>query len=120
MRVLTLVLVSAATIMAPALASADPAPAQAASAPSAQTVPAPTVTAQTAPAVPVAAASSASNSDEVVCRMTPPMTGSRLGGARECHTAREWNRRQQESQDTLMKAQSLGIQQPLNTLGGSH
>jgi cytochrome c5 len=85
-----------------------------------QTAPTPTVTAQTSTAAPAAAASSTSDLDEVVCRMTPPATGSRLGGARECHTAREWNRRQQNSQDTLMKAQSVGMQQPLNALGGSH
>ena len=117
MRMVTMVLVSAAAMLVPALASADPAPTQAAPAPSMQTAPAPTVTAQTAP---VAAASSTSDLDEVVCRMTPPATGSRLGGARECHTAREWNRRQQNSQDTLMKSQSVGMQQPLKTLGGSH
>jgi cytochrome c5 len=118
MRMVTMVLVSAAAMLVPALASADSAPTQAA--PSAQTAPAPTVTAQTATAAPVAAASSTSDLDEVVCRMTPPATGSRLGGARECHTAREWNRRQQNSQDTLMKSQSVGMQQPLKTLGGSH
>jgi len=110
MRVLTMFLVSAVTILVPTLASADPAPAQAAPAPSAQT----------ASAVPVAAASSTFNPDEVQCRMTPPATGSRLGGARECHTVREWERRQQQSQDTLQKAQSVGMQQPLNSFGGSH
>lgn len=107
MRVLNMVPVSAAALLVPALASADPAPTQAAPA---QTAPASTVTAQTATAVPVADESSPSNPDEVVCRMTPPMTGTRLGGARECHTAREWERRQRESQRILEGSQRSGLQ----------
>ena len=108
MRALTMILVSAATILVPVLASADPAPAQSASAPSVQTAPA-TVTAQTTPAAPAVAASSTSNPDEVVCRMSPPATGSRLGGARECHTAREWNRRMEDDQRMLATTQQHGL-----------
>lgn len=118
MRIMTMVLVSAATMLVPALASADPAQAHAAPAPSVQTALAPTVMAQAAPA---AAASSASDPDEVVCRMTPPATGSRLGGARECQTAREWDRRRQESQRILESSQRSGLQGvATTTISGGH
>lgn len=101
MRALTIFLVSAVTMLAPVLASADPATAQAAPAPSVQAaqVPTVTVTGQKAP-----------SPDEVVCRMSPPETGSRIGGARECHTAREWDRRQQEAQRILQASQRMGLQ----------
>lgn len=112
MRVLTMVLVSAATMLVPALASADPTQAQAGSAPTAQTAPAPSETAQ-APAAQapqaMATASSGNSSDEVVCRMSPPATGSRLGGARECHTQREWDNRMREAQAMVASSQGHGL-----------
>jgi hypothetical protein len=117
MRSLTMVLVSAAAMLVPALASADPgqvaapdatATAAAPVSPSeaAPAAPAQTATAQ-APAAPVG--SQASNPDEVVCRMSAPTTGSRLGGGRECHTQRAWDARQQESQRALVSAQKTGL-----------
>ena len=39
--------------------------------------------------------------DRIVCRPEPPRTGSRLGGASECHTVREWNGVQKASQSSL-------------------
>ena len=117
MRVLTMILVSAATILVPAFASADPAPAQSAPAPAVQTAAAPSDAAQ-APAAQapqaMASASSGNNPDEVVCRMSPPATGSRLGGARECHTAREWNRRLEDDQRILATTQQHGLGATLN------
>ena len=118
MRVWTMVLVSAVAIMVPALASADPgqvaAPGAAATAaaplsPPAAAAAAPAPTVQ-APATPVV--SQASNPDEVVCRMSAPTTGSRLGGGRECHTQRAWDARQQESQRALVNAQKVGFATP--------
>lgn len=39
--------------------------------------------------------------DRIVCRAEPPRTGSRLGGARECHTVREWDDFRKASQSSL-------------------
>jgi len=110
MRVMNMMLISLATILAPALASADPAPTQAGGATTVQAAPAPAVTAQAPPATRSADADSASNPDEIVCRETPPATGSRLGGARECHTVRDWNRRQKEAESILSGSQLRGMQ----------
>ena len=49
------------------------------------------------------------NLDEIVCRDSPPRTGSRIGGGRECHSQREWNQRQRDSQDALMRHQRMGF-----------
>ncbi len=121
MRVWTMVMVSAAAIMVPALASADPGqmaaalgPTATAAAPvspsaAAPAAPAPTATAQ-APAAPVG--SQASNPDEIVCRMSPPTTGSRLGGGRECHAQREWDQRMHDEQRMLEHNQSVNWKPP--------
>jgi cytochrome c5 len=63
----------------------------------------------TAPAAPAMSGSSSVNLDEVVCKNSPPPTGSRLGGGRECHTQREWDQRQKEAQDALIKNQQVGF-----------
>jgi hypothetical protein len=84
-----------AAVLAPTLAAADPG----------QT--------QTAPASPVSAAASPStdaNLDQIECRTSPPPTGTRLGGSRECHTVRQWKQREQEAQDNLKQAQMNGHQ----------
>jgi hypothetical protein len=47
----------------------------------------------------------ASDPDQVVCRITPPPTGTRLGGGHVCHTQREWDERQKEAQKELMERQ---------------
>jgi hypothetical protein len=123
MRVWKMILVSAATLLVPALASADPAQTQTAPAATAQTgsttMPTVTVTSPRAPqAAPAPAASTASDPDEVVCRMSPAATGSRLGGARECHTAREWDNRMRESQRVVNGTQMMGLAGPLSGPGG--
>lgn len=51
------------------------------------------------------AATASSNLDRVVCREGPAPTGSRLGGGRVCHTQRQWNDIQQQSQDQLSRQQ---------------
>jgi hypothetical protein len=64
------------------------------------------------PGVPPAAAatdSSGANLDEIVCKTTPPPTGSRLGGGRECRTQREWNQREVDAQTALRHQQDQGF-----------
>jgi hypothetical protein len=116
MRILTMVLVSAAAILVPALVSADPdqsRTAPAATAPSAPaTMPTVTVTARAPQAAPPTAARAVSDPDEIECLTTPPRTGSRLGGARECHTRRDWDRRRNESRSILSGMQMRGLQGP--------
>ena len=87
-------------------APADAATAAPAAAAAAAT-PAPAATAASA-----AADSSAVNLDEVVCRAVAAPTGTRLGGGRECHTVREWNDRERESQDLTRDSQRRGFKVP--------
>jgi hypothetical protein len=60
------------------------------------------------------AATSQTDPDRVVCRTGPAKTGSRIGGSRECHSQREWDRLQQEQQNQLSKMQ---IQRGNNSAG---
>jgi hypothetical protein len=101
MRATGILMAVTAILLAPSVASADPAPTQQ----PAETAMQP-ATAQEA--APPAVAASAVNLDEVVCRAVAPTTGSRLGGGRECHTVREWNQREQDSREALLRAQQLG------------
>ena len=114
MRILTMVLFSAAAIVAPALVSAEPGQTPTAPAPAAQTastkLPTVTITARAPQAPPAPAASTASDPDEIVCLMTPPRTGSRIGGARECHARRDWDRNRKESETILSGMQMRGLQ----------
>jgi hypothetical protein len=48
------------------------------------------------------------NLDEVVCKSSPPTTGTRFGGGRECHTARQWQQRQVDAQRLLQQQQRIG------------
>jgi hypothetical protein len=100
MRTITVVAFSSTLLLAPMLATA-------------QDSAAPAVTAAPpATAAPATAASSgnggATNLDEIVCKQRPPKTGSRLGGGRECHTVRQWNQWQIDSQNALMHQQQMG------------
>jgi hypothetical protein len=63
---------------------------------------------QPAPAAGVsapAAAAADTDMDRVVCHTSAAPTGTRLGSHRECHSQREWDRRQQEEQNLLTKMQ---------------
>jgi hypothetical protein len=111
MRVLKMVLVSAAVLLVPAVASADPAQTQTVPAATAQPAPAPKETV-------TVTAKAASDPDEVMCKSSPAPTGSRLGGSRECHTQREWDNRMRESQRITSGNQMMGLQGPLNSPGG--
>jgi hypothetical protein len=108
-----LVVSLAAAVAVPGFALADPAQSDTSAtmqAPAATTAaPADTATspAQTAQAAPAQTADSA-DLDKIECHSSPPATGTRLGATRECHTVREWNQRQQESQRALTRMQSTG------------
>jgi cytochrome c5 len=94
MRVLAAVAFASAVLLTPALAAA-----QATSAPS-------------APTALATNGSSGANLDEVICKNSAPPTGSRLGGGRECHTQREWNQRQSDAQNALLREQQSGFKHP--------
>lgn len=51
----------------------------------------------------------AESGDDIVCRVVPPTTGTRLGGGRECHKRREWAQRQQDSQDITRRQETIGF-----------
>jgi hypothetical protein len=67
------------------------------------------------------AATSTTNPDEIVCRNSPPPTGSRLGGGRECHTQREWDQRAKDAQQATMMGEMKGLGGAgLGGSGGGH
>ena len=107
MRVLAVFTLSIAGFLTPQLIVADPSQPDAAP-PGAGAQQSTTQVAPVAPAgnaapaaseqVVVRPPASESNPDEIVCRSTAARTGSRIGGGRECHTQREWDRQMRESQ----------------------
>ncbi len=116
------ILFSVAAVLAPLCGSADSVQAQAAATAqtSSTTMPMAAVTAR-APAAetvtvtaraPAAEARPASDPDEIVCLMTPPRTGSRIGGSRDCRSRREWDRQRKYSQTILSGIQMRGLQGP--------
>ncbi|HLY07606.1 MAG TPA: hypothetical protein VKR31_17805 [Rhizomicrobium sp.] len=130
MRTMTVFALSAATFLLPAIAAADPAQnsaaatqqaatttstvvqtPQATQAPAAAPQPGVAATAQTGPENVVVRPPDSVDLDQVVCKAEPPSIGSRLGGGRECHTQREWNRRMRESQDITRRQQIMGFHQ---------
>ena len=134
MRFLAVLALSTVPFAVPQMVAADPGAAQtdqtatpaqpaAPASPSAATAtPAqvtPATPAQSAPQVAQTAtgAEPASNPDEIVCKMTPPTTGTRLGGGRECHTAREWDNRRKDAQRNTNDSELRGLQ-PARLPGG--
>jgi hypothetical protein len=78
---------------------------------SAQATPAQATTVQPATAQPATMAAAASDPlDQIVCHIKPPPTGSMLGGGRECHTQREWNQLQTQSQNGVSGFQQRSLQ----------
>ncbi len=61
---------------------------------------------------------SATNPDEIVCKMTPAPTGSRLGGGRECHSQREWDQHERDARKALEDKQMHGLQSCIGPCGG--
>ena len=117
MRMIAAVAFSTAVLFSPLFAAAQDAPATATATAAPAPTPAPATaavapTATAAPAATAAADSSAVNLDEIVCRTVAAPTGTRLGGGRECHTVREWNDRERESQDLTRDSQRRGFKVP--------
>jgi len=54
------------------------------------------------------ASAPADDPDQIICKSTPPPTGTRLGGGRECHTKREWDQRQKDSESEVVRGQEIG------------
>lgn len=128
MRFLAIVMPAVlAAVAMPGLALADPGQTEAAHAVDAQSVASATATptsgtstttpspAKVQEVVKVSPPAETDNLDEIVCKTSPPATGTRLGGSRECHTQRDWKARQQQAQDMLAHDQASGMQQPLRT-----
>jgi hypothetical protein len=53
--------------------------------------------------------SAASDPNQIVCHETGAPTGSRIGPARECHTAKEWEARREEHQRALVSQQNHAL-----------
>ena len=120
MRFFVVFALSASVVVWPAFAAADSAqapaaPSQAAAAPATPATQAPVAQSQSAMAAAqtgpesVTVQGKAVDLDQIVCKEAPPQIGSRLGGGRECHSEREWRKRQQESQDVLRRQQRMGF-----------
>jgi hypothetical protein len=62
--------------------------------------------------MPASASQNGAGQDQVVCKNMPPKVGSRLGGGRECHTQREWERVEKESQDLTRRQEQGGYAGP--------
>jgi len=50
------------------------------------------------------------NPDEIICKQTPPPTGSRLGGGRECHTRRQWEQMQKDAREVTQDRQTRDLE----------
>ena len=129
MRFFVVFALSANAVLWPAFAAADsvqaPVGASAQAAPGSTAAQAPAAPSQTAaapaaqPQIATAATQTGPESvivqgkevdlDQIVCKEAPPVIGSRIGGSRECHSEREWRKRQQESQDVLRRQQRMGF-----------
>jgi hypothetical protein len=105
MRLSAFVIASSFAIVAlPGAASADPAqtaPVQAAPVQSTSPQPAPVKMSD-------ASQASTSDPDQIVCRMEPPPTGTRLGGRRVCHTQHDWDEQMKAAQRLTMDKQQVG------------
>ena len=93
-------------------AYADPAQPQSQAPSASEQSVAPAVAAAATPAPVAAADASAPNLDEIVCRPVAAPTGSRLGGGRECHSVRQWNDRERQSQDATREQQRMSSFHP--------
>ena len=55
-------------------------------------------------------AAAATDADQIECRVTPPPTGSRLGGGRECHSHLQWMQREKDSEKATEQLEMRGLQ----------
>lgn len=56
-----------------------------------------------------AAAPSANDRNEVVCKSLAPNTGTRLGARKTCLTRAEWEQRMQRDQEHVRQSQDTGL-----------
>lgn len=61
--------------------------------------------APTTPAAPAMQPTPHDDPDEIICRSGQPELGSRFPGPRTCHTRREWDQIQRDSQSALFQQQ---------------
>ncbi len=47
--------------------------------------------------------------DEIICKVEPAPTGSRLGGGRECHTRHDWDERTKAAQKATQDQEMRGL-----------
>ena len=73
-----------------------------------------------APSSPPVQQPSLENRDEntVICKLTPAVTGTRLGGGRECRTKLEWKQRELDAQQTVRHIQRIGLDDRAFAKGG--
>ena len=57
--------------------------------------------------------------NEIICRSGEPVTGSHLPGPRECHTRKEWNDMQRQTQDAISHVQIQSMDSNLHAAPGS-
>jgi len=56
-----------------------------------------------------AANAPADDPNQIICETMGASSGSRIGGARECHTKKEWDMRRQEHQRALISQQNHAL-----------
>jgi hypothetical protein len=69
-----------------------------------------TPTSETVQVRPPQTAGAADPLDRIVCRSKPAPTGSLIGGGRVCHTQRDWDQLQTQSQRAIFGFQQRGLQ----------
>jgi hypothetical protein len=47
--------------------------------------------------------------NQIICKIVPAATGTRLRGERQCHTKRDWDQQMRDSQDILNYWQKQGM-----------
>jgi hypothetical protein len=62
----------------------------------------------TTPATAPAASASGNDPDQIVCRKGEPITGTRLPGRAICHTQRDWDQIQRDSQGMTSQMEMNG------------
>jgi hypothetical protein len=113
MRIGVMVVLMSLSTLAPGSLLADPDIAAPASEPAASAQAATVASDQqagpaatAAQSAPVAQASSPQNPEEVVCKSSMMITGSRLGAARECHSASWWSKHEQPAAQQQPKTEA--------------
>ena len=64
------------------------------------------------------ASDNGTKADPMICKTTPPPTGTRIGGQRICMTASQWRAQRQLDQDALSHQQNQSQYNQVPTPGG--